>query len=160
MKDFPKIESNKVEFKEKVTDDLELVEQLGSGMNRILSKYSKNIFNFSDHFIEVVFPFEQEYFSSKEFEIQTVIAGVPQVTPQVKNLIMGTYGEHSRNELQTILKLTDREYFRKSYLQAAIDSGLIEMTQPDSPNSPTQKYRLTEKGKEIKHYFESLGDEI
>jgi len=58
MKYFPKIESNTIELKERVTDDLELVEQLGSGMNRILNKYSKNIFNFSDHFIEVVFPFE------------------------------------------------------------------------------------------------------
>lgn len=24
---------------------------------------------------------------------------------------------------------------------------MIELTQPDSPNSPTQKYKLTEKGK-------------
>jgi len=84
----------------------------------------------------------------------------PQVTPQVKDLIMGTYDEHSRNELQMILKLTDREYFRKSYLLSAIDSVLIEMTQPDSPNSLTQKYRLTEKGKEVKYYFESLGDKL
>jgi DNA-binding HxlR family transcriptional regulator len=26
---------------------------------------------------------------------------------------------------------------------------LIEMTQPDSPRSPKQKYRLTEKGKQM-----------
>jgi len=28
-------------------------------------------------------------------------------------------------------------------------SGLVRMTQPDSPKSPTQKYRLTEKGKGV-----------
>jgi len=28
-----------------------------------------------------------------------------------------------------------------------LKEALIEMTQPDSPNSPTQKYRLTPKGK-------------
>jgi len=28
-----------------------------------------------------------------------------------------------------------------------MDAGLFEMTQPKSPKSPTQKYRLTAKGK-------------
>jgi ATP-dependent DNA helicase RecG len=34
-----------------------------------------------------------------------------------------------------------------NYLEPALKSELIERTQPDSPRSPTQKYRLTEKGK-------------
>lgn len=40
----------------RVFKDLGLVEQLGSGMSRILNSYEKDIFEISDHFIKVVFP--------------------------------------------------------------------------------------------------------
>lgn len=41
----------------RVFKDLGLVEQLGSGMSRILQSYDRSIFEISDHFIKVVFPF-------------------------------------------------------------------------------------------------------
>ncbi|WP_461878500.1 RNA-binding domain-containing protein [Fusicatenibacter sp.] len=41
----------------RVFKDVGLVEQLGSGMSRILKAYDKNIFHISDHFIKVEFPF-------------------------------------------------------------------------------------------------------
>lgn len=40
----------------RVFKDVGLVEQLGSGMSRILSAYDKIIFEISEHFIKVVFP--------------------------------------------------------------------------------------------------------
>ena len=39
--------------------DLDLVEQLGSGMNRILRSYDRSIFRISEHFIRVAFPFAE-----------------------------------------------------------------------------------------------------
>ncbi len=45
------------------------------------------------------------------------------------------------------LGLQHRPTFRKNYLRPALKGGWIEMTQPQSPNSPMQKYRLSEKGK-------------
>jgi len=42
--------------------------------------------------------------------------------------------------------LRSRPTFIYDYLQPAIQAVFVEMTQPDSPNSPTQKYRLTAKG--------------
>lgn len=53
--------------------------------------------------------------------------------------------EHTREELQVALDLTDRERFRKSYLLPAVEAGLIERTIPHKPNSRLQKYRLTAK---------------
>lgn len=47
------------------------------------------------------------------------------------------------------LELKGRDNFLKKYLEPALSLGLIEMTQPDSPRSPTQKYRLTAKGKKL-----------
>jgi len=41
----------------RIFKDLELVEQLGSGMTRILKVYSRDIFNISNNFIKVTLPF-------------------------------------------------------------------------------------------------------
>ena len=43
----------------RVFKDVGLVEQLGSGMSRILKAYPKDIFKISEHFIKVVFPFTE-----------------------------------------------------------------------------------------------------
>jgi fido (protein-threonine AMPylation protein) len=51
-------------------------------------------------------------------------------------------------EVMSGLRLSHRGTFRKNYLDPAIDAGYVEMTQPDSPRSPTQKYRLTQLGRE------------
>lgn len=39
----------------RIFKDLDLVEQLGSGMNRILRSYDRRIFRISEHFIRVAF---------------------------------------------------------------------------------------------------------
>lgn len=45
------------------------------------------------------------------------------------------------------LGMSHRGTFRKNYLDPALELGLVEMTQPDSPRSPTQRYRLTPAGR-------------
>lgn len=54
----------------------------------------------------------------------------------------------SRQALQAALGLKDKRSFRKVYLEPAMAAGLVEMTSPDSPSSPQQKYRLTTLGRE------------
>ncbi len=76
-----------------------------------------------------------------------------QVSEQVKALLLKCTGEMNRVELMLALALAlalkDRVNFRDIYLQPALEQGLLEMTQPDSPRSPTQKYRLTAFGKHL-----------
>ena len=62
---------------------------------------------------------------------------------------MSLHGEMSRRQLQTVLALKDEEHFRAAYLNPALDAGLIEMTIPDKPQSPRQKYRLTDTGRAL-----------
>lgn len=71
-----------------------------------------------------------------------------QVSDQVKRLIKTlSKGEKSSAQLMQTLKLSHAPNFRKNYLNPALQDDWIERTQPDSPRSPTQRYRLTAKGK-------------
>ncbi len=47
------------------------------------------------------------------------------------------------------LNLKHRTYFRKIFLRPALDLGLIEMSQPDSPRSPSQEYGLSASGRNL-----------
>lgn len=58
-------------------------------------------------------------------------------------------GELSRQELQDLLNITHREYFRTQYLNPAIEMGIVQMTIPGKPTSGNQKYYLTDKGKAV-----------
>lgn len=49
--------------------------------------------------------------------------------------------ELSAGEIMKCMGLKNRPSFRKTYLQPALNSQLIEMTLPDKPNSKNQKYR-------------------
>ena len=67
----------------------------------------------------------------------------PEATPQVRlsRLLAALVGEMTRQQLQHAVGLKDADYFRRAYLQPALDTGLIEMTAPDRPTSPKQRYR-------------------
>jgi len=73
-----------------------------------------------------------------------------QVKEQVKSLILVLDGEKSKKELVELLNLKGLRNFSEKYTSPALEGGFIELTQPDSPNSPTQKYRLTAKGLALK----------
>ncbi len=122
----------------RIFKDLELVEQLGSGVPRILEAYNRDCFNFLDNFTRMSF---------KSAIATTEIT--PQVTPQVE-LLKVILNEMTRDQIQSALSLKDREHFRKEYLHPALNEGLTEMTIPDKPKSSKQKYRLTAKGKKAR----------
>ena len=72
---------------------------------------------------------------------------VANVLPRgVVRLLKVLAGEMSVLNMMMTLKLGGRRNFLEKYLTPAIELGLVEMTQPNSPRSPTQKYRLTQKG--------------
>ena len=64
----------------------------------------------------------------------------------VARLLNVVKGEMSVLDMMMALKLGGRRNFLEKYLTPSIELGLVEMTQPNSPRSPTQKYRLTQKG--------------
>ena len=74
----------------------------------------------------------------------------PLSTPQVMELL-NTIGDntYSVSVIMEKMQLKDRKHFRKTYINPALENGLIEPTYPDSPRHPNQEYRLTEKGKKL-----------
>ena len=72
--------------------------------------------------------------------------GTLRLLPPVKKVLAALSGEMSRAALMKALGLKDRVSFLDNYLGPALKLGLVEMTQPGSPRSPTQKYRLTAQG--------------
>ena len=77
-------------------------------------------------------------------------AAGPQFSQQVRRLLVALEGEMTRAAIMKALTLRDRVTFGNSYLGPALKIGLVEMTQPDSPRSPTQRYRLTAWGQKAK----------
>jgi Fic family protein len=73
------------------------------------------------------------------------------VTDPVAKLLstLGMSGPLKISDLMTRLGLTHKATFRTNYLRPALNAAFIEMTDPDSPRSPAQKYRLTSRGKQI-----------
>ena len=88
-----------------------------------------------DSVLEICFPLKEGYVN---------------VSEQVKRLLKSLDDRMSIKFLMDKLNLKHRPTFLYDYLQPSMDMEFIEMTQPDSPKSPTQKYRLTAKGIEIK----------
>jgi ATP-dependent DNA helicase RecG len=84
------------------------------------------------------------------FEEQDRKKDSEQVTEQVKRILVCLKSSAaSTRELMQCMELKHRPSFLYEYLQPSIDAGLVAMTQPNSPKSPTQKYRLTSKGYDL-----------
>ena len=47
---------------------------------------------------------------------------------------------YTASSIMTLLGLKSRETFRKNYMNPAIESGFVQMTIPDKPNSKNQRY--------------------
>lgn len=70
-----------------------------------------------------------------------------QAAVQVVRVLRAASGKSSREELQEVAGLENRDHFRKAYLLPLLTAGWLAPTQPDKPNSPLQKYSLTDAGR-------------
>jgi ATP-dependent DNA helicase RecG len=131
---------------------MDLVEQIGSGIRRIMQlchDYGVKIPQVvvEDNWVTVIFERDQGKPPSFENSVTGQVTG--QVTGEIKKLVQVCTGELSRKELQLKLQLKHRDNFNDKYLKPALEEGFIEMTIPEKPRSSKQKYRLTIKGKSI-----------
>lgn len=129
----------------RVFKDLDLVEQMGSGVPRILEHYSRECFRFTENFLRMSFPVATDMAATTEATMEVTTEATMEAS-----FLNAFNGEMTRDALLGALQLKNKEHFRLSYLVPALEAGLIEMTIPDKPSSPKQKYRLTLKGKKAR----------
>lgn len=127
--------------------DLDLVEQLGSGLPRILKHYDKSCFYFTDNHIRMILPMVQ-------VAEQVTEQATEQVTEQVEKLVSVLHNEMTLSELMIKCKIKHRPTFLYNYIKPALEMDLIKMTIPDKPKSSNQKYKLTVIGEEYKNRTE------
>ncbi len=73
-----------------------------------------------------------------------------QVTEQAARLLLKIGDDQfSAKRLMKRVGLSHRPTFLYDYLQPALVGGWLEMTHPNTPRSPKQRYRLTHAGKQI-----------
>lgn len=105
----------------KVFNDLNLVEQMGTGIIRILQSYNKKVFEFFPNFIRVTFPFNRDKFREENKEIT-------KLTVTQKNIInlMLDSPTITQEVLSKILDVNIRTIQRN--IKVLIENGLIERT--------------------------------
>ena len=114
--------------------DLHLVEQLGSGIPRILKYYPRSVFHSSENFLRVALPsVEQAYILTEQ---------VSQLTAVLDGQTLST-AEITTNQPG----LKHRPTIVYHYIKPAIDLRLVEIIIPEKPNSRDQRHRLTGKGR-------------
>ena len=139
-----------------VMAQLDYMEKRGSGLKKIcnatreLESYKeerKPQFKSSPaQFMTVIYSMEYELGTRKDTSEGTSRG---QVRGHVARLLGVMKEELSVREMMDRMEFKSRDKFLANYLAPALEAGLVEMTQPDSPKSPTQKYRLTEAGRKM-----------
>ena len=102
--------------------------------------------------IALEFRYTPEYLKAVNALDPVRVEVTPEVTDPVTDpvkrvLLLLAQGELAPSAIQKAIGLSHRPTFRQNYLRAAENTGLIERTLPDKPNSRLQKYRLTAGGR-------------
>ena len=58
-------------------------------------------------------------------------------------IIKNCKNESSAIELMEILNRANKSKFKNTIINPLVENGFLELSNPDKPKSPTQKYRLT-----------------
>ena len=78
-----------------------------------------------------------------------VVTKLSSSIPMIFELLRKMVDPMSAKEMREFCGQKDHTYFKKNVINPLIAEGMVAMTHPETPNSPAQKYYLTETGKEM-----------
>jgi ATP-dependent DNA helicase RecG len=127
---------------------LDFAERQGSGLRKIREE-TAHLHGYTDEFAPQFISTPSAFhvvLKNMNYDLMGDLVSTPQVTPQVTpqeredELLIFCSTPKTRDEMQQFVGLSDRGYFRKTILKPLIESGKLNMTIPDKPNSSNQKY--------------------
>jgi len=142
----------------RVFKELHLIEQWGTGVRRIFAEAQElglpepKIEELALRLRFTIFLGQLHHLSAPEqnHTAQVTEQATEYVTEQVKRLLAILKAQELGSKAaMAALHLNHRPTFLYDYLKPALADELVEMTQPKAPKSPTQKYRLTQKGNNL-----------
>ena len=128
----------------RVFKDVDLIENIGSGVLRILDAYDKSCFKFMEHFLRVSFKYREnpfKYDTEQDKPNKITEQDKPNKKEDKMNLILEFCKEpKSAKEIMKYIRLRHRPTFIYDYLNPLLEKGKLQMTIPDKPKSRNQKY--------------------
>lgn len=131
----------------RVFKDVDLIENIGSGVLRILDAYDKSCFKFMDHFLRVSFkykenPFEYDEKNDKKTTKKTDKKTTKKikVKPQEKDVLNFCKDAKTLKEITTYFGFKDISTFKKNYINPLLEKGTLQLTIPEQPKNRNQKY--------------------
>lgn len=100
-------------------------------------------------FVRIVFRKKEQVVAKQSLSSHQVVVKLSLSIPNIVELLRRMVEPMSAKEMRQLCGLKDATYFKTNVIAPLIAEGLVEMTQPDSPKSPTQKYVLTSAGKKL-----------
>ena len=128
----------------RVFKDVDLIENIGSGVLRILDAYDKSCFKFMDHFLRVSFKYKENPFEyddtakTKSSKLGSKKSSKLSVSEQQILELCKT--EKSLKEITEYFGYKDVYKFKNNYINKLLEKNKLKMTIPDKPKSRNQKY--------------------
>lgn len=128
----------------RVFKDVELIENIGSGVLRILDAYDKSCFKFMEHFLRVSFKYKENPFEYDDTaKIESSKLGSKKsskLAVSEKQILELCKAEKSLKEIAQYFGYSDVYKFKNNYINQLLEQGKLQMTIPDKPKSRNQKY--------------------
>lgn len=128
----------------RVFKDVDLIENIGSGVLRILEAYDKSCFIFMDHFLRVSFKYRENPFvyddAAKEKSSKLGSKKSSKLAVSKEEILKLCKTEKSLKEIAEYFGYKDVYKFKNNYINELINENKLEMTIPDKPKSRNQKY--------------------
>lgn len=128
----------------KIFKDVELIENIGSGVRRILEVYDKDCFKFMDNYLRVIFKYRENPFEYKdkgsELETGKKTGKKTSKKPSEDDILNFCRESKSLKEIALNFGYKDIDTFKNNYLKPLIDKKLLQMTIPEQPRNRNQKY--------------------
>ena len=128
----------------RVFKDVDLIENIGSGVLRILDAYDKSCFKFMDHFLRVSFKYKENPFeyddTAKKESSKLGSKKSSKLAVSEQQILELCKTEKSLKEITQYFGYKDVYKFKNNYINKLLQDNKLKMTNPDKPKSRNQKY--------------------